>query len=232
LRVFGSWSPTLDPRWDGVLRDVFRRLGAARDGDAIAAALTPELSAADAPLVDLPRRDQSESPPEVLRGRAFNRVLTELVVFAGSAPVRPQRGRKPPHPLAHGRNLKRLASAMLNRLHRQIKRDTLGFLTADDTTRHRTRKRLKRLRYSVEFVAPLFEDKAVTRYLKPLRKALDTLGALNDLNVADPLYRAQLPADARAWFAVGWIAARRASCLQDGSTALNAFGRARRFWAT
>jgi CHAD domain-containing protein len=230
LRVFGSWGSTLDPRWDGVLRDVFRRLGAARDSDAIAAALAPELAAAGAPPVDLPGRAQRESPAQVLQGRAFNRVLTELIVFAGSAPVGPRHSHKPPHPPAHGRSLKRRASALLNRLHRQVMRDTPGFLAADDATRHRTRKRLKRLRYSVEFVAPLFKDKAVARYLKPLCKALDALGALNDLNVADPLYRAQLPADARAWFAVGWIAARRASCLQEGSTALNAFGRARRFW--
>ncbi len=231
LRVFGAWSPTLDPRWDEVLGDVFRRLGAARDNDAIAAALAPELAAAGAPLVDLPACTQRDSPAEVLQGRAFNRVLTELVVFAGGAPARPRHSHTPSRASAHGRNLKRLASALLNRLHRQIMRDAPGFLAADDAARHRTRKRLKRLRYSVEFVAPLFTDKAVTRYLKPLRKALDALGTLNDLNVADPLYRAQLPADARAWFALGWIAARRASCLQEGSTALKAFGRVRRFWA-
>ena len=231
LRVFGPWSPTLDPEWDAVLRDVFRRLGAARDSDAIAAALAPGLAAAGAPLVGLPGRAQKEPPAQVLQGRAFNRVLTELIVFASSAPAAPQRSREPPHPPAHGRSLKRLASAALNRLHRQIMRDTPGFLAADDVTRHRTRKRLKRLRYSVELVAPLFKDKAVTRYLKPLRKALDALGALNDLNVADPLYRVLLPAEARAWFALGWIAARKASCLQECSAALDAFSRARRFWA-
>ncbi len=48
-----------------------------------------EPAAAGAPLVDLPACTQGESPAEVLQGRAFNRVLTELVVFAGS-------GRMPP----------------------------------------------------------------------------------------------------------------------------------------
>lgn len=231
LRVFGPGCSTIDPQWEVALRDVSRRLGAARDIDAVAAALAPGLAAAGAPLVDLPGGARGESPSQVLQGRAFNRVLTELIVFASGTPVTSRRSRGGAHSKAHGGSLKRLASALLNRMHRQIMRDAAGFLAADDVIRHRTRKRLKRLRCSVEFVAPLFKPKAVARYLKPLRAALDSLGALNDLNVAEPLFRAQLPADARAWFAVGWIAARKARCLQECSAALHAFGKARSFWA-
>ena len=84
----------------------------------------------------------------------------------------------------------------------------------------------------MEFLAPLFRDKAVARYLKSLRRALDALGALNDLTIADHLFRAQLAKDARAWFAVGWIAARKAQCLEECSTALGTFCRVRRFWET
>lgn len=232
LRVFGPWSPALDPRWDVVLRDVFQRLGAARDTDAVAAALTPQLAAAGAPLAQPPKAPSVESPAQVLRHGAFNRVLTELIVFCSQESDTLQGDHEPVAPPVPGRTIKPLSRAVLKRLHHQVVRDTPGFLAADDAARHRTRKRLKRLRYSVEFLAPLFRDKAVARYLKSLRKALDALGALNDLTIADPLFRAQLAKDARAWFAVGWIAARKAQCLEECSTALGTFCRVRRFWET
>lgn len=228
LRVFGPWSPSLDPRWDVVLRDVFQRLGTARDSDAVAAALTPQLAAAGAPLAQPPKAPGVESPAQILRHSTFNRVLTELIAFCDRKSDTLQGDHEP----VAGRKLRPLSRAVLKRLHHQIIQDTPDFLTADDSARHRTRKRLKRLRYSAEFLAPLFRDKAVARYLKSLRQALDTLGALNDLTIADPLFRAQLAKDARAWFAVGWIAARKAQCLQDCSTALDAFSRVRRFWET
>jgi CHAD domain-containing protein len=173
LRVFGPWSPALDPRWDVVLRDVFQRLGAARDTDAVAAALTPQLAAAGAPLAQPPKAPSVESPAQVLRHGAFNRVLTELIVFCSQESDTLQGDHEPVAPPVPGRTIKPLSRAVLKRLHHQVVRDTPGFLAADDAARHRTRKRLKRLRYSVEFLAPLFRDKAVARYLKSLRKALD-----------------------------------------------------------
>jgi CHAD domain-containing protein len=76
----------------------------------------------------------------------------------------------------------------------------------------------------------MFRAKAVERYLEPLRVAQEALGAFNDLTVADVAFRTQVHADARAWFAVGWLAARRATCLQDCAHALGRLTQADRFW--
>ena len=55
--------------------------------------------------------------------------------------------------------------------------------------RHRTRKRVKRLRYNVEFLQSLFPEKEIKRYLKALKPLQETLGHYNDLFVIESLYR-------------------------------------------
>jgi CHAD domain-containing protein len=60
--------------------------------------------------------------------------------------------------------------------------------------RHKLRIALKKLRYTAEFFAPLYEDGAAKEFLKPLAKMQDTLGALNDVAVArDTLTRLASP---------------------------------------
>jgi CHAD domain-containing protein len=230
LRVLDRWSADVDPGWSTTLDDVFGRLGATRDRDALSAGLLPKLMAAGAPIVEMPLGAEVESPMHVLRGHACNRVLLELLGFSVDAsPART------PNPAAagspsSGHKLAKLVPPMLSHMHRQIAKDARHFLAVDDPARHRTRKRLKRLRYSVEFVAPLFSSKAVQRYLEPLRLAQDALGAFNDLSVADLAFRAQVAHDARAWFAIGWLAARREACLRECSAALDGLAHAERFW--
>jgi len=46
--------------------------------------------------------------------------------------------------------------------------------------RHRLRIALKKLRYASEFFAPLYKDKAVARFMGPLKELQDLLGHLND----------------------------------------------------
>ena len=95
---------------------------------------------------------------------------------------------------------------------------------------HRARKRLTRLRYGVEFCCTLFPAAAVARYLAAVRPAQDALGEWQDLLVAQSLFEAQLPSDPRAWFAVGWLAARRAQAAARCSEALLGLAQAPLFW--
>jgi CHAD domain-containing protein len=107
------------------------------------------------------------------------------------------------------------------------------FESLDTELQHRVRKRLKRLRYLAEFVAPLFDaqDKdAAERYLKALRPAQDALGDFNDEAVAMALYREATGRDARAWFAVGWFTARHPAGAKACRKALEKIEDAPRFW--
>ena len=68
--------------------------------------------------------------------------------------------------------------------------DAARFAELDDAARHGLRKRLNRLRYSLDFVAPLFAAKAVTRYLALLKPAQEALGDANDVALTEaPAWR-------------------------------------------
>ena len=104
------------------------------------------------------------------------------------------------------------------------------FERLDDAARHTLRKRLKRLRYDIEFVAPLFRAKAVARYLALLRPAQDALGDYNDLVVAAMQCHAASPQTATDAFVLGWLTARRDLLIERAAASLRALDAAPRFW--
>lgn len=126
--------------------------------------------------------------------------------------------------------IEKLAAKRLRRWHRQVRDDAKRFDSLDDDARHRLRKRMKRLRYAIEFTASLYPRKRVEAYLKRLRAAQEQLGHFNDVAVATEQYRRQLDSEPRAWFALGWLAERRRVVIGDCVTSLEAFRRAEPFW--
>lgn len=219
LRVFEGWSAAVDPGWAPALAELFDALGAARDLDALSESLLPALRAAGAPWSDLAPPDAAPAPPgPVLQAVAVQRLLLALLAFAGQPPA-PASGPLIDH-----------ARPLLRRLHRQVLRDGEAFAALDDEARHRTRRRVKRLRYSVEFVASLWPAKDVRRYLARVAPAQDALGRFNDLCVAQQAFAAAVERDARAWFAVGWLQAQRAEPIAAAARALRRLGRERPFW--
>ncbi len=226
LRVFGDWSVAVDRAWSPALAELFARLGAARDRDVITTTLLPELRAAGAPYAELPPpHPTSHDAGEALRSPQWGKLLLELIAFAhGAAPPSESSLDAQQAPLIA------LVRPRLKRMHRQLSKDVVVFRSLDDAMRHRTRKRLKRLRYCVELVASLYGAKAVRRYLVRSRAAQDVLGQINDLSVAEAAFRKQLEKDARAWFALGYLAARRAQLLKDTVRALQSLIKAPRFW--
>ena len=118
----------------------------------------------------------------------------------------------------------------LDTLHRQVRRDGKRFEALEEAAQHRVRKRLKRLRYLAEFVAPLFDTARAARYLARLEPAQDALGDFNDDAVALATLRAMAAREPRAWFAVGWLSALRPGQARDCRRALVRLGKARVFW--
>ncbi|HUF86176.1 MAG TPA: CYTH and CHAD domain-containing protein [Thermohalobaculum sp.] len=94
--------------------------------------------------------------------------------------------------------------------------------------RHELRKALKRLRYAVEFCAPLFPAKAVRPFLKRLRELQDLFGDLNDVAVAEALFSGPDAPGAPGAPAAGDPAAARAIGLVIGARR----ERAERAWAS
>ncbi|MFP5398316.1 MAG: CHAD domain-containing protein [Gammaproteobacteria bacterium] len=234
LRVFGDADGAdADPAWEPALTAVFARLGAARDRDALAATLLPALAAAGAPLADPGAGAAAEDPAAVLREPGWTQLLLGLIGFvqprepAGASPAA-----EPSWAVGTegGDDLRRWVRRRLQRAHKSVvsRADDFAALPIDD--QHRVRKRIKRLRYSVEFAAALYPRKAVVRYLARLRPAQEALGDYNDVLVAQSLFEARLADDSRAWFALGWLAAQRDAQLARSARALHRLARAKPFW--
>jgi CHAD domain-containing protein len=111
-----------------------------------------------------------------------------------------------------------------------VVREGRHFEALEPAVQHRVRKRLKRLRYLAEFVAPIFGEGRAERYLKELKPAQDALGEHNDAAVAIDAYREAASRDGSAWFAVGWLSARQPQSARECRAALEKIAQARRFW--
>ncbi len=195
----------------------FGPLGAQRDQDVMAATLWPALRAAGAPLVEAPA-EATETPNAADRAgmlALLTSAATQQLWLALLAAC------QPPPAAAPGAARPRLRPALrqpLDRLLHQVRRDAAAFDDLDEPRRHRLRRRIKRLRYATELSASLWPAKSLAAFVRRLRQAQAALGDYNDAGVALAGYRGLAEADARAWFAVGWLTARRetlaAPCVQ------------------
>lgn len=204
---------------------LFRGLGAARDqlvvNTAFAAELARALEGVGVEPAPKPAWRADASSADLLRSEASQTLLLGLI----EASVEREPGSEAaPVPIAE------CLARPLRRWHKQAVADAKRFAELDDAQRHRLRKRIKRLRYAVEFSAGLFERKAVRRYLKPLRALQERLGAISDVIVAIDALRGTLERDTQAWFALGWLSARRAALIEQAGAELKAFTKAEVFW--
>jgi inorganic triphosphatase YgiF len=118
------------------------------------------------------------------------------------------------------------ADAALNRRWKKVVKRAHGLATLNTEARHDLRKELKKLRYVVEFLAPLYPNKRVAPFVKRLKKLQTIFGELNDAVTVKAMFSGQTsvvdgdPASARA---VGWITGAslaRADCAWNGAIAL------------
>ncbi|KWT97338.1 MULTISPECIES: CYTH and CHAD domain-containing protein [unclassified Variovorax] len=228
LRELSDFAPAIDPAWEPALVDAFRALGRQRDREQLETTMLPQIEAAGGPPVALPKPAEPEpDPAAVVRGQDFQLALISLI-----AASLPPEEHPPGAPQAEqqGESARKPLRARLSKLHRQVVRDGRRFDALEPEAQHRVRKRLKRLRYLAEFVAPIFGEGRAARYLKELRPAQDALGEHNDAAVAISAYREAASHDGRAWFAVGWLSARQPQGALECRAALDKIAQARRFW--
>ena len=211
LSSFGDWSEQVATDWPDRLGQLFTQLGQTRDRDVLQG-LLPRLRAAGMPEPTLPSVSHDQDAARTaLRSPGCTALWLELLAFATGSVIDTSPRR---------RGLTRLARARLVKLHRRLCDDARLFVALDDSERHRFRRRLKRLRYSIELTASLLPARPVARLLDQLKPAQELLGEYNDLQVAQMRFQCQLPSDARAWFALGWLAASQSQLLQQASPTL------------
>ena len=224
LREFGHDVEGVDPAWEATLTQAFATLGSLRDRDVTGQVMSAARAAAtaaglDAGAAPVPAATLSAQDSAPLRERGLHGLLLALIGFDLGAAQLP--GDQP---------LIDLARKRLGRLHQRVAADGARFDALDDAARHDLRKRLKRLRYSLEFVAPLFGRKAVARYLALLKPAQEALGEFNDVVLVEAACRAATPHSMSDAFVLGWLCARRDALAADAAHRLRALTAAPRFW--
>lgn len=218
LRELASLTDSIDPAWEAPLIEAFRALGRHRDQGQLARTL----AAAGGPPVDADAlQPDIPDPGEVVRAPAFQDSLLALLAFACRDPA----GAGPDHGQARRRVRKALA-----KLHGQVLKDGGRFASLDELHQHRVRKRAKRLRYLAEFAGPLFHSRKTQAFTDTLKPLQDALGTYNDELMALHAYRALAPEKPEAWFAVGWLSARREPHALACQRAVEDFSRVRSFW--
>ena len=225
LRLFAD--TPVDAALEPAAAALFRRLGTVRDQVVVqaefAAGLAAALASAGVPG-GVPGRVEGGSVEAVLRDPASQLFLFDLLAASqpGAEADADADAGSPP--------LRRALARRLDRWHRRAVADSQRYGDLDDAGRHRLRKDIKRLRYAVEFSASLFGRRRVKRYLRSLQAVQERLGAINDVGVAMQAFHALRDTDPRAWFALGWLAARRERLIGKIPPALREFSNSRRFW--
>ncbi len=219
LRAFAAWSPdpaaalALEADW----RAPFRTFGSARDADVLAQGLGPRLAAAGAPAFDWPAPAHAPDIAATVRSAEVQGLLLRTLALS----------------LAPGGATAALAPAareLLRPAWRALRRDASAFADADTPARHRLRKRLKRLRYALEFLQPLYPPKAMRGLLRRVAAALQALGELNDIDMALAALKPHTEAQPQAWFAIGWLTAGHEVVLAQAASALAQLDAAPRPW--
>ncbi len=219
LRVFAPWAPDADAALalEAAWREPFGLLGLARDQDVIAQALLPALAAAGAPPLPPLVAPEGPTPAQVVCSPAVAGLLLQTLSLCMSAPGKDADAKADAKAEA---DLGQAVQQALQPLWRQVRKGASRFDTASVEEQHRLRKRIKHLRYALEAAAPLLPRKTTSACLKRVRQALGALGDLNDLQVAEALYRQLATQDPQAWFAVGYLAGRRAGLHDQAARAL------------
>jgi triphosphatase len=222
LRELAAVTAGIDPAWEAPLADAFRSLGSHRDRSHLERTVEPLIRDAGGPAVAATAPAAGDpGPVDAVRAPAFQDSLFCLLAFAQSETAAPS----PDH-----RETRRKLGSALARLHRQVLRDGARFAALDDARQHRVRKRAKRLRYLSEFAAPLFGSRLTQRFAHALTPVQDALGWYNDEVTALRAYRSIVTTQPQAWFAAGWLSARRENNALLCQRAMGQFARVPPFW--
>lgn len=220
LRLF---APLLPPGFAQALlppmREQMAILGHTRDMDVLLAEIAapvlrslagePRLAALVG-LVTEQRHRQRQLATQSLRSPHFGRLMLLATDLLHRPPFQPV----PPRIAG---NLAAFADGRIRRLRRKVLRLAAAATTDDPASLHALRIGVKRLRYALEFFAPLARGKTFAREIARLARLQDTLGQINDLANAGRLLMACAGEDSRLREAVtligGWHGPRYAGLL-------------------
>ncbi|HKD48413.1 MAG TPA: CHAD domain-containing protein [Rhizomicrobium sp.] len=143
-------------------------------------------------------------------------------------------------PLARDTKLSRVARRLLDRQQARALKRGRKAQDADEVHLHRLRIALKKLRYTAEFLAPLYPKRKVKQYVRELRGLQEHLGAINDIAhvratmatlLREPESKRIAPGERfAAGLVAGWYRAQRPHIAKQALRRWKRFSKVKPFW--
>jgi len=146
-------------------------LGEARNLDVFLARRAGQIGVSDRRRLRLAQAEAYDHVLETLNGHHCRDYLLELLEWTASDAWQKRIASVP---------IGKSASKWLDAFWDKIFEKRKELLILDDKQLHRLRIRIKRMRYAVEFLAPLYTKKHVGKFISAIGEIQDALGALND----------------------------------------------------
>ena len=226
------WKPRLPQdfvaRFDPLWQALARQLGEARNWDVFTGETLPSIFAAFPEGVVAARLSHyatarcvsnREAARDSLKSVDYSRLLLE---FTASVLALPE---------GKVRRLEVFAPRCLEKRAEQVGQLAEDALSGDAASRHRLRVAYKRLRYVLEFFAPLFPGAVLRDYHVAASGLQEMLGSLNDLAVATELTAEALP-DQHGEAIRCWLEAQSARLLPELGALVGAFREQAAPWRT
>jgi len=199
---------------DGI-KKYFALLGGSRDNNVLLNDLLPLLLEAGQPALTLQEQVVEDHASSVAQDPLFQSWMVQMSAFVHSPA--PSSGLSIPS--VHPQRLSKIILPKLRQWHRKILKEGIHFAELGTEARHELRKRVKKLRYALQFTDALLAHKQLKPYLKELSKVQNILGEMNDLTNAKDKFTALRDSQPSAWFACGWITYKLAQLQTDAENA-------------
>jgi inorganic triphosphatase YgiF len=206
LKYLAPYRIALSEAGDRALQDVFRKLGGYRDDSYISQSLNPTISSLNGPPVELESKESLPHPNVIVRGNLFQLLLLEIMSLRFSTIPATEEGQKFSQFLPYS---KKLVFKRINKEFYFCANQALELSSLEDDGIHELRKKLKFLRYSLEFFKDLCEQSRFKPFFKLLTVALEHLGQFNDICVAISRIESRTQSNPQFLFALGWLKAER-----------------------
>jgi len=216
LKHFSNWSSQIDPAWESQLAEIFRALGQSRDNDAIQDAVIPLIQKDCEFDLILPKETDTEIA-QLLSQPQTTRLFLSLLSFSYSENQSKSK-------------LTKQVNKSLTKLYHKILEDAAQFSTLTIELQHRSRKRVKQLRYCIDFIAGLYPENEVQQFLDKLQPIQEYLGFYNDLFVAEQIFKQQLSEQPQFLFALGWVKAQQPHVAKKADKKLETLSHKDIFW--
>jgi CHAD domain-containing protein len=238
--ALGAFGQEFEQDWLEELRGrakvLSSRLGPARDLDVFLGERLDRAVAAEERELLTPLRARAEAARDAawkaaqacVAGADFALFLDDVAGLAASR-----------LPLAGTRELPKVARRILSRQRKRALKRGRTAKSGDERDLHRLRIGLKKLRYSAEFFAPLYEKKKVKAYLSKVRKLQEQLGEINDIahvratlsNLMRDSGQKKSELGFAAGMVAGWYRAHRPRLAKQALKRWNRFRDIKPFWA-